>query len=434
MSRLRLVEAAEAVSGVQSGERVFLGSAAADPVTLVAALTGRASELRDVSIIHSLTFGAAPYVEPRYARSFRHTAFFIGANVRQAVRDGRADFVPIFLSEIPALFTHRLPIDWAFVQLSPPDRHGYCSVGVSAETVVGAIRAARHVVAEINPRMPRTLGDTMVHIDDVSCAVAVDHELPELVPLPPTEIGTAIGRLVGPLIADGDCLQIGIGAMPNAVLQELRSHRHLGVHTELLVDGVVDLVECGAIDGSRKNYNPGKIIATVIAGRKRLYDFVDDNLAVECHGCDVTNDPFLIARNDNMVSVNAALQIDLTGQVDADSFGTELYSGIGGQVDYMRGAARSRSGRPILTLPSTAEHDTISRIVPTLPPGAGVVTSRGDVHLVVTEYGVADLYAKGVHERARALIGLAHPKFRDELERKARELGLIGPAHFASAG
>jgi 4-hydroxybutyrate CoA-transferase len=425
MAGLRLVDAAEAVAGVRSGERVYFGTAAADPHALAAALTARAGELRDVRIVHSLVLGEAPYMRPEYAESFRHTAFFIAANTREAVRDGRADFIPVFLSEIPALFSTRLPLDWAFVQLSPPDRHGYCSVGASAETVVSAVRAARHVVAEINPRMPRTHGDTAVHVSRIDCAVEVDHALPELVPPPLTPAATAIAKLVAPLIRDGDCLQLGIGGIPNAVLSELRGHRHLGIHTELLVDGVVDLVECGAIDGSLKTQWAGKVVATTIAGRQRLYDFVDDNPSVAVFGCEVTNDPHVIARNENMVAVNSALQIDLTGQVDADSLGTDLYSGIGGQVDFLRGAARSRGGRPILTLPSTAAKDTISRIVPTLPVGSGVVTSRGDVHWVATEHGVVDLHGMGVHERARALIGLAHPAFRETLEREAHALRLI---------
>jgi acetyl-CoA hydrolase len=423
---LRFVDAAQAVSGVRSGERVYFASGAADPQKLAAALTARCDALRDVRIVHSLVFGDAPYMRPECAESFRHTAFFIAANTREAVRDGRADFIPVFLSEIPALFSGRLPLDWAFVQLSPPDKHGYCSVGASAETVVSAIRTAKHVVAEVNPRMPRTHGDTAVHVDRIECAVEVDYALSELVPPPLTPVATAIAKLVAPLIGDGDCLQIGIGGIPNAVLSELRDRRHLGIHTELLVDGVVDLIECGALDGSRKNQWTGKIVATTVAGRQRLYDFVDDNPSVAMYGCEVTNDPHVIARNDDMVAVNSApLQIDLTGQVDADSIGPELYSGIGGQVDYLRGAARSRRGRPILTLPSTAAKDTVSRIVPTLPPGSGVVTSRGDVHWVATEYGIVDLHGMGVHERARALIGLAHPKFREALEREAHALRLM---------
>ena len=429
MSELRTVSAAEAVAGVRSGERVYIGSGAAEPGSLVTALTARAPALRDVGVVHTLTLGPAPYIAPELAASFRHLSFFIGTNVREAVREGRADFVPIFLSEIPRLFARRVPLDWAFVQLSPPDRHGWCTVGVTAESVVSAVRHAKHVVAEINPRMPRTFGDTMVHVSRLTSAVAVDSALPEMVPPPLTDASRAIGRHIAPLVEDGDCLQIGVGEIPNAVVQELRHHRHLGVHTELLVDGMVDLVECGAVDGSRKTLHPGKMVCTVIAGTQRLYDFVDDNIALEMYGSDATNDPFVIAQNDRMVAVNGALQIDLTGQVDADSIGTELYSGIGGQVDYGRGVARSRGGRPIIALPSTAHDDTVSRIVPTLPAGSGVVTSRGDVHFVATEYGIADLYAKGVHERARALIGLAHPKFREGLEREARERRLIGPGH-----
>lgn len=425
MGELNFVSAGDAVAGIQSGDRVFIGSGAAEPSVLVDAMTARAPELRDVNVLHILTLGNAPYVAPEYAESFRHTAFFIGHNVRSAVQEGRADFMPIFLGEIPALFAERLPLDWALVQLSPPDKHGYCTVGVAADVVVSAIRHARHVVAEINPNMPRTWGNTIIHVDKLHCAVQADYPLPELHPEPIDETSAAIGRHVAGLIDDGDCLQLGIGTIPNAVLRELRNHTHLGVHTEMLSDGIVDLVQAGAIDCSRKNYHPDKIICSFVMGTRALYDFVDDNPFVESYGNEFVNDPFNISRNDRMVAVNSAIQVDLTGQVNSDSVGSRPYSGIGGQVDFMRGAARSKGGRPVIALPSTAKGGEISRIVPTLMEGAGVVTSRGDVHYVVTEYGVADLYAKGIHERARALIRIAHPKFQDELERRARELKLF---------
>lgn len=422
---LNVVSAEEAVSIIKSEDRVFVGSGAAEPNVLVNAMTARADELRDVNVLHILTLGDAPYVAAEYAESFRHTAFFIGPNVREAVAEGRADFMPIFLGEIPALFKERLPLDVALVHLSPPDKHGYCTVGVAADVVVSAVRHARRVVAEINPKMPRAWGNTIIHVDDIHAAVEVDYDLPELKSPAIDDVSAQIGRHVAGLIDDSDCLQLGIGTIPNAVLKELKDHTHLGVHTEMLSDGIVELVECGAIDCTRKNYHPDKVICSFVMGSRRLYDFVDDNPFVESYGNEFVNDPFNIARNDRMVAVNSAIQVDLTGQVNSDSVGTRPYSGIGGQVDFIRGAARSRGGRPIIALPSTARGGTVSRIQPTLMEGAGVVTSRGDVHYVVTEYGVANLYAKGVHERARALINISHPDFREELERRAHELKLL---------
>ncbi|MCA8936133.1 MAG: acetyl-CoA hydrolase/transferase family protein [Planctomycetes bacterium] len=422
---LKFVSAAEAVAGINSGDRVFIGSGASEPNELVKAMTARAPELRGVNVLHILTLGDAPYVEPEYAESFRHTAFFIGHNVRKAVQEGRADFMPIFLGDIPALFEERLPLDWALVQLSPPDKHGYCTVGVAADVVVSAIRHARNVVAEINPNMPRTWGNTIIHVDQLKGAVQVDTPLPELLPEPIDDVSAAIGRNVAGLIDDGDCLQLGIGTIPNAVLKELKNHRHLGVHTEMLSDGIVELVRSGAIDCSRKNYHPDKAICSFVMGSRALYDFVDDNPFVESYGNEFVNDPFNIARNDRMAAVNSAIQIDLTGQVNSDSVGSRPYSGIGGQVDFIRGAARSKGGRPIIALPSTARGGEISRIVPTLMDGAGVVTSRGDVRYVVTEFGVADLYAKSTRERATSLIKIAHPKFQEELERRGVELKIL---------
>jgi acyl-CoA hydrolase len=419
----RTVTPQEAVSIIASGQRVFIGSGAAEPSTLVRAMTDRAPELRGVQVFHILTLGEAPYVAPEYAENFRHTAFFIGHNVRQAVQDGRADFMPIFLGEIPAVLETRLRPDVALVQLSPPDKHGWCSVGVSADVVMAAIRGARHVVAEINPRMPRTWGNTIIHVSSLHAMVDVDTPLPELHPEPTDEISDAIGRFVAGLIDDGDCLQLGIGTVPNAVLKALASHTRLGVHTEMLSDGIVSLVQSGAIDCSRKNYHPGKAICSFAMGTRALYDFVDDNPFVEFYGNEFVNDPFNVSRNDRMVAVNSAIQVDLTGQVNADSFGTRAYSGIGGQVDFIRGASRSRGGKPIIALPSTARGG-ISRIVPTLAEGAGVVTSRGDVHFVATEYGVADLYARTTRERAHALIAIAHPDHRETLARRAHELRL----------
>lgn len=420
-----MLSAAEAVSEVRSGDRIFIGGGAATPTALIGALTDRADELRDVQIMHLLTMGDAPYASREYAESFRVRVFFISANVRQGVSEGHVDFIPIFLSEVPALFRERCPIDWAFVQLSPPDRHGFCTTGVSTDVVIGALRNARRIVAEINPNMPATRGDTAIHIDRLHSIVEVDRPIPELLPCEPSEVTERIGANVAELIRDGDCLQIGIGSIPNEVLRRVKDRRGLGIHTEMLTDGVVELYNSGAVDNLGKSVMPGAMVASFAIGSRALYDFIDGNPAVSFQRSDFTNDPYVIAQNDNVVAINSGIEIDLTGQVDADSLGGKLYSGIGGQVDFIRGASRSRGGRPIIALPSTARHGTVSRIVPTLSNGAGVVTSRGDVHYVATEYGVADLYAKGVHERARALIDISHPDFRDDLIRQAEEKRML---------
>ena len=407
-SRRAPVSAAEAVSGIASGERIFIGTGPAEPESLVVAMTARAAGLRDVHVVHCLTAGTAS----------------IAPNVREAVADGRVDFVPVFLHEAPRLFADRYRPDWALVQLSPPDQHGFCSSGTSGDVTVGAMRHARHVVAEINRQMPRTFGDTRIHLDQLHAITEVDRPIPEMAPPPVSEDMRRISGLIAEMIGDGDCLQIGIGGMPNVVLQAIGDRRHLGIHTEMLTDGIVGLYRTGAIDGSRKTVMPGKIVCSFAGGTRALYDFVHDNPLVAVHGSEFTNDPAVIGQNDNVVAINSALQIDLTGQVDADSIGWHLFSGIGGQVDFIRGAARSRGGRPIIALPSTAHGGTVSRIVASLSPGGGVVTSRGDVHYVVTEHGRVNLFGLGVHERARALISIAHPAFREELERQGRELRL----------
>jgi acetyl-CoA hydrolase len=424
------VSAADAVASVRSGEHVFIGSGAAEPTELSDALTARADELLDVKVFHIYTLGTAPYTAPELERSFRHVAFFVGSNVRQAVHEGRADFVPVHLHQVPSLFQRVYPLDWAFVQLSPPDRHGWCTAGVSADVVMGAIRNARHVVAEINPAMPRSLGNTGVHVSSLHSFVEVDRPLPEVAPIEPNDTVERIGANVAELIRDGDCLQLGIGGIPNSVLAQLRDHRHLGIHTEALTDGVVDLYEAGAITNERKSIKRFRSVCSFALGTRRLYDFVDDNLAVSMHGAEYVNDPEVIARNEDVVAVNSAIEVDLTGQVDADSIGVSVYSGIGGQVDFIRGAAESRGGRPVIALQSTARGGTVSRIVPTLTPGAGVVTTRGDVRFVVTEWGVADLFGSPMHQRATDLIGIAHPDMRDDLERQARDLGLLRSRSF----
>lgn len=419
--------AVEAVARVRSGEHVFIGSGAAEPTALADALTARSGELAAVKVFHIYTLGTAPYTRPEHAESFRHVAFFVGANVRHAVNEGRADFVPVHLHQVPSLFEELYPLDWAFVQLSPPDRHGWCTAGVSADVVMGAVRNARHVVAEINPAMPRSLGNTGVHLSSLESVVWVDHPLPEVEPIEADDVVDRIGRNVADLVEDGDCLQLGIGGIPNSVLRHLSDRRHLGIHTEALTDGVVDLYEAGAVDNSRKEVKKFRSVCSFALGTRRLYDFLDDNQAVSMHGAEYVNDPEVIARNPNVVAVNSAIEVDLTGQVDADSIGVSVYSGIGGQVDFIRGAAASRGGRPVIALQSTARGGTVSRIVPTLTPGAGVVTTRGDVRFVVTEWGVADLFGKPLRERVASLVAIAHPDFRAELEAGAAELGLLKP-------
>ncbi len=418
--------AEEAVSAVQSGDHVFIGSGAAEPQRLVEALVARANSVFGTEIMHIMTLGIAPYTEPKWGDNFRHNALFIGPNVREAVQEGRADYTPIFLSEIPRLFeTGRVPIDVALIQVSPPDRHGYCSYGVSIDVVKPATEAASLVIAEVNEQMPRTLGDSFIHVDDIDFLVPVDYPILETTHPQPDEVARNIGRHIANLIEDGSTLQMGIGTIPDSVLLFLREKKDLGIHTEMFSDGMMQLVELGVITNMKKTLHKGKVVASFCMGSKQLYEFVDNNPFIEFHPNSYTNDPFVIAQNEKMVSINSALQIDLTGQVCADSLGTYFYSGVGGQVDFVRGAARSKGGKAIIALPSTAQEGTVSRISATLSPGAGVVTSRGDVHYIVTEWGVAYLHGHTVQERALALISIAHPKFRPELIREAKRLKYI---------
>jgi acetyl-CoA hydrolase len=420
MYRHKVVSAQEAVKVVQSNQRVYLGGGAGVPQRLLAALVERAAELCDVEIAHVLAFGALPYLAPEYQASFRHRAFFIGESSREAVQAGRADFMPIFLSEIPHLFRNgSLPLDAVFIQVSSPDEHGFCSFGVEVGCTKPAAQAARVVVAEVNRRMPRVLGDSFIHISKLDYVVEVDYPLPGAPQGGTTEVHEQIGKHIADMIPDGATLQLGIGSIPDAVLAQVVDRRDLGVHTELFSDGIIDLVERGVITNDKKTLHPGKLVAGFLFGSQRLYDFVHDNAMIELHPSDYVNDPFVIAQNDLMISINSALEVDITGQVCADSIGPRFYSGIGGQLDFVRGAARARGGKPIIALPATAKEGKISRIVPQLKPGAGVVTSRGDVHYIVTEYGVAGLHGKSVRERARALIDIAAPQFRQELERYA---------------
>jgi acyl-CoA hydrolase len=412
----KLQTADEALRCVRSGTRVYIQPGCAEPEALVEALMRRAPELYDVEIVHMMTMGCAPYVAPEMAGHFRHNAMFIGGNVREAINDGRADYTPIYLSEIEALFeSGAMPIDVALIEVSPPDSHGFCSFGVGVDTTLTAARCARYVVAQVNDYMPRTYGDSFIHVSDIDAVVESSRPLCELKKPAVTDMHVAIARNVAGLIEDGAVLQTGVGGIPDAVLPFLGDRKDLGVHSELVSEGVIPLIENGVITGARKNFKPRKIIVGFALGTRRFFEFVDNNPIFEFHPTAYTNDPGLIARNDNMVAINSALQVDLTGQVCSDSIGNQFYSGIGGQVDFLRGASRSKGGKPIIAISSTAKNGTISRIVPMLSPGAGVVTSRGLVRYVVTEHGVAYLHGKSIRERARALIQIADPKFRAEL-------------------
>jgi acyl-CoA hydrolase len=406
----------EALRCVQSGMRVYIQPGCAEPETLVEALMKRGPFVHDVEIVHMMTMGCAPYVAPEMAGHFRHNAVFIGANVRDAINDGRADYTPIYLSEIEGLFeSGAMPIDVALIEVSPPDAHGFCSFGVGVDTTLTAARVARYVIAQVNDQMPRTYGDSFIHVSDIDAVVESSRALCALKKPEITDLQVAIAKNVAGLIGDGAVLQTGIGGIPDAVLPFLMDRKDLGVHSELVSDNVIPLIEAGVLTGARKNFKPRKIIVGFVLGTKKIFDFVNDNPIFEFHPTAYTNDPIFIARNDNMVAINSALQVDLTGQVCSDSIGNHFYSGIGGQVDFLRGASRSKGGRPIIAISSTAKSGAISRIVPMLDPGAGVVTSRGLVRYVVTEFGVAYLHGKSIRERAKALIEIAHPKFRDEL-------------------
>ena len=425
MYQSKVVSPERAAEAIQSGQRLYLTGNCSVPQKVLAALVARAPQLHDVEIVQVLTVGAADYVAPEMAGHLRVNTLFISDNVRQAVNEGRADFTPCFLSEIPTLFKNRqLPLDAALVHVSPPDEHGYCSFGVEVGVTKTAAQSADIVIAEVNPNMPRTLGDSFIHVSKLNYIVEVDYALPELPMGDTSDLARRIAAHIAALIPDGATLQTGIGAIPDAVLQLLTHHKHLGVHTELFSDGVIDLVNSGVIDGEMKSLHPGKIVAGFLLGTRRLYEFVHDNPIIELHPSEYVNDPFVIAQNDRMVAINSAIEVDLTGQVCSDSIGTRLYSGVGGQVDFVYGASRSKGGIPIIALPATAsvKGQTISKIVPTLKLGAGVVTTRNHVHYVVTEYGVADLYAQTIRKRARALIDVAAPEFRAELEQKAIEL------------
>lgn len=410
----------EAVKAIQSGHRVFIHTAAAAPQLLIGAMTARAHELDTVDIVHLHTEGDAPYTRSEYADTFHTHSLFVGANVRSAINGGgAADYIPVFLSEAPALFRRKvLPLDVALIQVSPPDRHGFCSLGVSVDCSHAAVEMADHVIAQINPQMPRTHGDGLIHADAIDAAVDVDAPLPALPPSDLTEAERAIGMHCAQLVEDGATLQVGIGAIPDAVLTALMDHRDLGIHTEMFSDGIIDLIESGVITGAYKKSHPGKVVGSFTMGTRRLYDFIDDNPQIVLLDAAYVNSTAVICRNPNVTAINSAIEVDLTGQVCADSIGTRQYSGVGGQMDFIRGASLSEGGKPIIALPSVTRTGT-SRIVPLLKPGAGVVTTRAHVHYVVTEQGIANLYGRGLRERARLLIDIAHPDHRPALEEAA---------------
>lgn len=426
------VTPAEALSHLRNGMRVFVGSGCAAPGLLIEALAARAPEVFDVEVLHILTHGPAPYARRELLDHVRQNSFFIGGNVRPAVHDGVADYTPIFLSEIPRLFRERrMHLDVALVQVSPPDAHGFCSFGVSVDVVKAAVESADHVIAEVNPAMPRTLGDSFVHVSQLHAMVRSDRPLFEFPMEAVTPEAERIAEYIESLVPDGATLQTGIGAIPSAVLARLGHKKDLGMHTEMLTEAVMPLIESGVLNGRRKSLLPGKIVTSFCFGNRRFYDYIHDNPAFEFRSTEFTNDPFQIARNRNMVAISSAIEVDLTGQVCADSIGGQFYSGFGGQVDFIRGAARSEGGKPIIALPSTTKNGRITRIVPWLQMGAGVVTSRADVHYVVTEYGIASLHGKSVRERALALIHVAHPDFREQLLKEARDAKLVSPTQIA---
>jgi acetyl-CoA hydrolase len=414
--RNKSFSAEAALQSVRSGDRIYLGGGTGIPLQLEQALVDRADQLENVEVVHVATFAGGHYLDAKYEKSFRHRALFIGPNARQAINEGRADYVPIFLSQCPSLFVEgKLPLDVALIQVSPPDAHGWCSFGVEVGVTKPAAEAAKLVIAEVNPQMPRVLGDAFIHISHIDMLVEVDYPLPEAVFADSTPEIDRIAENIAGMIPNEATLQLGIGAIPNAVLKMLGEKQDLGIHTELFSDGVIDLVNEGVINNTKKTLHPGKTVAGFLFGSQKLYDFVHDNPMIELRPTQYINNPMVIAQNDNMMAINSAIEIDLTGQVVADSIGDRFYSGIGGQVDFIRGASHSKGGKAIIALPATAKNNEISRITTRLQPGGGVVTSRGDVEFVVTEYGSAYLRGKSVGERAKALINIAHPDFRDEL-------------------
>lgn len=428
----KLCSPQDAVQFIRSADGVYIHSNAAAPQTLIEAMTARKGELQGVKIYQLITLGPAPYAEPDCQGSFYVHAMFIGPNVRQAVNDGRADYTPVFFSELPSLFASRtIAVDVCLLSASAPDADGWMTLGASLDCTLAARQGARCVLVEVNKQMPKTFGDNRIHLSEVTALIESDRPLPVLHNETPGDIELAIGRNVASLVDDGATLQLGIGGIPNATLQMLHGKRDLGIHTEMFSDGVVELVNAGVITNRKKTVAPGKLAVSFAMGSQKLYDFIHNNDQVEFRTSDWINDPTVIAQNYKMTAINSAIQIDLTGQVCADSIGTYMYSGCGGQVDFVRGASRSPGGKAIIALESTAKNGQISRIVPALNPGAGVVTSRADVHYVVTEYGIAYLHGKNMKDRVKALIEIAHPKFRADLEAGCLDYGWL--AHKSSA-
>lgn len=412
----KVTTAREAVRAIESGMRIYIHANSAYPQHLVDAMTERAPFVRDVEVVHLLSDGRASYAEPGFEKSFRHNAIFMGANIRKAVEEGRADCVPIHLGEIEGLFTSgQMPIDVAMIQVCPPDAHGFVSLGVAVETTLTAAKCARYVIAQVNEHMPRTFGNTFLHVTEIDAFVEYSEPLPNHHKPEITDVHRAIAKHCASLIEDGATLQTGIGGIPDAILPYLTDRRDLGIHTELLSDGAIPLIEAGVINCRRKTFHPNKIVAGFLVGTNKIYQFAHNNPLFEFHPNCYVNDPFNIAKNDNMVAINSSVEIDLTGQCCSDSVGQRFLSGFGGQVDFIYGSSRSKGGKPIIALPSTAKNDTVSKIVPMLQPGAGVVTSRALVHYVVTEFGIAYLHGRNIRQRAEALIQIAHPNFRNEL-------------------
>lgn len=417
----------QVVSHIESGMRIYITGNCSFPQELMAALVRRAPELKDVEIAQVLTVGNSDYVQPSLQGHIRVNSLFISDNIRAAVNDGRADYTPCRLSDVPALFHQdsALPLDVTFLHVSPPDEHGFCSLGVEVGVSKGAAENSRMVIAEVNPNMPRTLGDSFIHMSRIDYCVDVDYTLPQFSTGEVDPVSERIGKYIADMIDDGDCLQLGIGGIPNGVLSHLGGKHDLGIHTEMFSDGVIDLIEKGIINGARKNLHPGKLVSGFCLGTQRLYDFIHNNPLFDFRPTEYVNNPFVIAQNDQMVAINSAIEIDLTGQVCADSIGPRMYSGVGGQLDFIRGSSHSKRGKPIIALPSTIttrDGRMMSKIVGTLKSGAGVTTTRNDVFYVVTEYGVANLHGKSIRQRARALIDIAHPTFREELQRCAEEM------------
>ena len=416
MYQERLTTSQEAVKRIKSGDRISISHAAGEPTHIIDAMVANREAYRDVEICHMVPLGECAYAQTGMEAYFRHNAIFVGARTRNTIKDGHGDFTPCYFSQIPNLWSRTLPLDVALIHVSPPDKHGYCSLGVSVDYSKHAVEQAKMVIAQINPQMPRTLGDSFIHVSQMDHIVEYDAPLIELPPPGITDVERAIGEHCASMIQDGDCLQLGIGAIPDAVLLFLKDKKDLGIHTEMFSDGVVELAEAGVINNSRKNLHRGVMVATFLMGTKRLYDFVDGNPMVRMYPATYTNDPYIAGMNDNLVSINSCVQVDLLGQVCAESVGTTQISAVGGQVDFVRAAAISKGGRSIIAMPSTAAKGTISKIVPVLDEGAAVTTNRYDVEYIVTEYGVANLKYRSVRDRARMLIDIAHPQFRDELK------------------